>query len=351
VTGVATFEGRAPRRRLVRVGGLSFRINLRVLTMLVLSTVLLLGLACWAMTLGSFHIPVADVVRTLLGDGTKDTDFIVKTLRLPRTLVAILAGISLGFAGGIFQGVVRNPLASPDIIGIDAGATLLAVIWILTGQDRTYLIPAAFLGATITAMAIYLLSWRGGISGDRLILMGIGVTAVLGAFTTFLMLRYPVEFVSQALLWTSGSLNGSSWDDVRSMSVGLGLLAVPAVGLMWALRVLQFGDDMAKSLGMRVELTRLALIVAGSGLAATSVAICGPIGFVALLVPHTARMLAGPMTGAVLLLAGIIGALLLLGSDIVAQHALPVGLPVGVVTSAVGAPYFLFLLYRARATV
>ncbi|MDZ7727006.1 MAG: iron ABC transporter permease [Dehalococcoidia bacterium] len=251
-------------------------------------------------------------------------------------------------SGAIFQGLVRNPLVSPDIIGINAGATLAAVWWIVTGQPPSLLPLAAFGGATGTAVAIYAFTWRNGISGNRLILVGIGVAAILTAGTTFLMVRYPIEQVSSAVHWSSGTVYGSNWEDVRVLAAALVVLAPLAAILMWPLRVLQFGDDMASGLGMNVEVTRLGLLLTGCALASVAVAIAGPVGFVALMVPHVARMLAGPITGGVILFAALLGSMLVLGADMVAQHALPVSLPVGVITAAVGAPYFLFLLYRSN---
>jgi iron complex transport system permease protein len=332
----------------IRGAGLSFRLNLRVAALIGIALVVLLALAAWAMTLGSYPISVTGVIASVFGRGADDQEFIVRTLRLPRVLVAVLVGIALGMSGGVFQGLVRNPLVSPDIIGITAGATLVAVYWLVNDYPFALLPVVAFIGASLTAAVIYLLSWRGGVSPDRLILMGIGIQAVLVAGTTFVMTRYPIERVSSAQLWMTGSVYASSWEDVRILAIALLVLAPLAVTLMWPLRVLQFGDAMAGGLGLQVELTRAALMLVGCALAATAVAICGPIAFVALMTPHMARMLAGPMTGAVLLLAGLLGAIVLLAADMVGQHALPVAMPVGVVTSAVGAPYFLFLLWRSN---
>jgi iron complex transport system permease protein len=151
------------------------------------------------------------------------------------------------------------------------------------------------------------------------------------------------------VLWQAGTVYGADWNDVRLLGVVLAVLAPLAIGLMWPLHVLQLGDTTARTLGLPLERTRLAMVVVGCALCATAVSVGGTIGFVAFLVPHVARMLAGPMTGGVMLLTAVIGALLLLGADLVGQHALPVALPVGVVTAALGAPFFLFLLYRTNA--
>jgi iron complex transport system permease protein len=350
-TSETTLAVPRPPVRTLRAGPVSLRFNLRVLSLTGLGLAFLLLLAAWATTLGSFRVPLDEVVRASVGESTQQYEFIVRTLRLPRVITAIAVGCALAMSGAIFQGLVRNPLVSPDLIGINAGATIVAVFWIVNGRDVTLLPLVAFGGAVAAAALIYVLAWRGGISGNRLILVGIGLNALLSAGTTYLMVKYPIERVSSAVLWTAGSIYGSDWQDVRSIGLALLILAPAAVALMWSLRVLQVGDDAAASLGMLVEPTRLALILVGCGLAASAVAIAGPVGFVALIIPHIARMIAGPMTGGVLVLTGLLGAVLLLGADVVAQHFLPVALPVGVVTAAIGAPYFLFLLYRTNARI
>jgi iron complex transport system permease protein len=346
-----SLQAKRPPLACVRAGPVSVRFNLRVLRLIGGSLALLMLVAAWATMLGSFHVPLDEVFKAALGDSTQQYEFIVRTLRLPRVAVAICVGCALAMSGAIFQGVVRNPLVSPDIIGINAGASLVAVWWIVTGQDQAYLPVVAFGGAVAAAALIYLLTWRGGIAGNRLILIGIGMNAMLAAATTYLLVKYPIERVSNAVLWTTGSIYGADWGDVRVIAATLAVLIPLSVVLMASLRVLQFGDDTAASLGMLVEPSRLLLILAGCGLAAVSVSLAGPIGFVSLIVPHIARMVAGPMTGAVLLLTGVFGALLLLTADVVAQHYLPVTLPVGVITAAIGAPYFLLLLYRSNTRV
>jgi iron complex transport system permease protein len=284
----------------------------------------------------------------VFGRGSEEHEFIVRSLRLPRVLVAVMVGAALGISGAIFQGLVRNPLVSPDIIGINQGATVAAVFWIVTNQPSGMLTPVAFGGAVAAALLVYLLSWRGGVAPSRLVLVGIGIEAMLIACTTYLLVRFPIQEVEAAVAWRAGSVYASSWSDVRTLALSLTVLVPLAAMLMWHLRILQFGDDMATSLGLRVEATRLALLVVGCAFSAIAVSLAGPIGFVALMVPHIARMVAGPMTGSVLILTAIVGALMLLGSDVVGQHFLPVSLPVGVVTGVLGAPYFLLLLYRAN---
>ncbi len=338
--------GKRPPVRFVQLGRLAFRVNIRVLLLIGISALALVALAAWALTLGSFRLPLADVLGALTGSGTDDANFIVLDLRLPRVLVALMIGPMLAMSGAIFQGLVRNPLVSPDIIGINAGAALFAVFWIVTGRSLQWLPIVAFIGAVVAAMSIYILSWQGNISAARLILVGIGMNAVFSAGTSLLIIRADINDASRAVLWQAGSVYASTWSDVRVLLTTLIILVPSGIGLMWALRVVQLGDMTARSVGMPLERTRLALILVGCGFSAVAVSIAGPIGFVALMIPHLARMIAGPIGGGVLVFAGILGALLVLGSDMIGQHALPVTLPVGVITAALGAPYFLFLLYR-----
>ncbi len=347
-TVTTSISGRRPPVRRMRSGGLAFRVNVRVLGLsaLVLTSVLLLG--AWAATLGSFPLPLGEVARALRGSGSEDAHFIVMELRLPRILAAVMIGPLLAMSGAIFQGLVRNPLVSPDIIGINAGASAAAVFWIITGQPMSLLPIVAFVGAIAAAAAIYLLSWRGRISGPRLVLVGIGISALLGACVTLLIVRSHIFDAARAYQWLAGSIYGADWGEVRVLTIALGALVPLGIIGMWYLRVMQIGDLAAKSVGLPLERARLGLIVVGCGLSAVAVSAAGPIGFVALVVPHIARMLAGPMSGGVFIFTGLLGSALLLASDIVGQHALPFSMPVGIVTAVVGAPYFLFLLYRTN---
>jgi iron complex transport system permease protein len=334
----------------VRRGNLfALRFNYRVLGYTGIALIVLAALAIWAMTLGSYRIPFVDVAKAVVGRGGEDQLFIVRDLRLPRVVCAMLIGAALAMSGAIFQGLIRNPLISPDIIGINSGAGLVAMFWIVTGMGASTLSIGAFLGAIVTASIIYVLAWRGGINPNRLILVGIGIGSVISAGTTFISVRYPIEQVRPAMVWAMGSIYGSDWGDVKTLGIFLGICLPLALALVWPLRVLQLGDDVTRILGLPLERIRLALIVVGCALAAVAVAIAGPIGFVALMIPHVARMMVGPLSGSVLVFTGVIGAIFLLFADVVGQHFLPVTLPVGVVTSAIGAPYFLFLLYRANA--
>lgn len=349
VTGLPTSRRHQGSPRTVRLRRVSWRVRPRVVGVGVSATAAVVALMAWTMTLGDFPVPFGELIATTFGLGSGEHDFVVRTLRLPRTLAAALVGVALGASGAIFQGLVRNPLVAPDIIGIMSGASLVAVATIVLGLSSAMLPVGAFLGAVSAAALIYLLSWRGGITGGRLVLIGIGVNAALAAGTTFMIVRFPVERASSAVLWQAGTLYGRTWGHVVWITASLVILLPAAGWLMRHLRTLQLGDDAAAALGLHTEPARAGLLVVGSGLAAIAVAVAGPVGFVALMVPHIARMLVGPLTGGVLVVAGLLGAALVLASDLVAQHLFsPTSLPVGVVTAAVGAPYFLFLLYRTN---
>jgi iron complex transport system permease protein len=337
-----------PGHHTYRTRHFDLRLNHRVLFLTAICAMILVFLTIWATTLGTLRIPFLDVVQAVFGNGTKDTDFVVNTLRLPRVLSAVLVGAALAISGAIFQGLVRNALVSPDIIGINSGATLVATFWLVFGMQYSLLPIAAFIGALATAAVIYMLAWSGGVSPNRMILVGIGVQAILAALTTYITVKFPVEVIRPAVVWTMGSVYGSQWRDVQILAGSMLVLVPLAIVLMWPLRAMQLGDDVSRALGLPLESIRLGLIVVGCGLAAVCVSVAGPIGFVALMVPHVARMLGGPISGSSMIFSAFLGAVFLLAADVVAQHFLPVSLPVGLVTAAVGAPYFLFLLYRSN---
>lgn len=303
---------------------------------------------CVSLSLGDFKIPVSDVVATLFGHGDKATEFIVNRLRLPRALTGVGVGMALGLSGAIFQSVARNPLASPDIIGITYGASAFAVFGIvILGVTGTAIAGLAVGGAVLTAFAMYLLAWRQGVSSYRLILVGIGIGAIATSITSYLLTRSRVELAQQALIWLTGSLNGRDWSHVRMMAVVLVVLAPAMVLLVRRLRILQLGDETAYGLGLRVEGARLSLIVIAVLLAAVATAAAGPIGFVAFVAPPVARWLTRS-PGPAMIASALVGALVVASSDLVAQHGLGPQLPVGVVTGVVGAPYLMFLLARAN---
>ncbi|MEM7274704.1 MAG: iron ABC transporter permease [Actinomycetota bacterium] len=336
----------------VRFGGFSAVVGWRTVWLTAGAVGLAVTLLVVGLIVGDFPVPVVDALRTAFFERGGEYDFVVNTLRFPRVVTALLAGICLGLSGAIFQTLIGNPLVSPDIIGIDQGAAVCAVFILVVGGNIALLPIAAFAGALATALFIYVLAWKRGVSGTRLVLVGIGVNAVLAAVVTFMLVRFPIERVAAAARWQAGTLFGSSWEDVRILAVGLILLSPLAWYWTRKLRMLELGDEAAAALGIRVERDRLILIAIGAGLASFAVAVVGPLSFVALLVPHLARLLGGPMTTGLLALTAALGAGLLLGADLVAQRLFaPTTLPAGVVTAAIGGPYFLYLLYRYNRAI
>ncbi|MFB6773850.1 FecCD family ABC transporter permease [Streptomyces sp. NPDC056337] len=317
---------------------------------LVCATLLLAALAALllSLTVGDIDVPLADVWAVLTGGGDPGSRFVVHELRLPRALLALTVGLCFGLSGAVFQALLRNPLASPDIIGVSAGASAAAVLTSLAfGLSGLALSGGALAGALLAGTVIYLLAWRGGVSGGRFVLIGIGVAAGLVSLRSYLMTRAEVTEAQNAFVWLAGSLNGRSWDHLWPL---LGC-AAPLVPLTLAasrsLTALQLGDEAAGGLGARVERGRLALLACATALVGVATAAAGPIGFVAFVSPPIARRLL-PGQGAALVPSALTGAALVCAADFTAQHLLPeTQLPVGVVTSVVGAPYLLWLLARA----
>jgi iron complex transport system permease protein len=332
---------------------LSFRIDRRVPLVIALATLATLAVMIINMGVGEYPIPARDVIRTLLGlpTGAEDYRFIVITLRLPRMLVAALVGCALAVSGTILQGLTRNPLADPGILGVSAGAGLAAVIVIvvLTTAPAGLLPVATFGGAVLVAGLIYALAWKGGDSPLRLILVGIGLSAVCGALTTLAITFGKLFDVQKALIWLSGSVYGRSWNEFWPLLPWV----VAGVPLAWLLagdlNALSLGDDIARGLGLAVGRRRGLLLLIAVGLAAATVAAAGTIGFIGLMAPHLGRRLVGADHRGLLPTAGILGALIVVSADLVGRTLFaPIELPCGLVIALIGAPFFLSLLWRQR---
>ena len=309
----------------------------------------LAGAFALAMVLGDYPVGMPQIVQSLFspltGLADRGVDFIVLQVRLPRAVLAILSGASFGLSGIIFQTLLRNPLASPDIIGIAHGASASAVVCIIVlGWSSVAVSLGAFGGAVLTALAIYLLAWRNGVTAYRVVLIGIGMAAMLAAVISYLFTRARLHEVQQAMAWLVGSLNASRPGDFLVLGAAMLVLVPLLVTFLRGLNAMELGDDTAKSLGARVELTRLGLMLVAVGFAAFATAAVGPVGFVAFVSGPLARaLLKGAGRG--FLHAALVGSLVMLVSDLVAQHLLPsVQLPVGVVTGACGALFLLWLL-------
>ncbi|HEY0120260.1 MAG TPA: iron ABC transporter permease [Rhizobium sp.] len=319
---------------------------------LVIAALLTLVAAIFAVTLalGQSFTPPKDVIRVLLGENVPGAAFTVGQLRLPRAALSVLAGLSFGLGGVAFQIMLRNPLASPDIIGISSGASAAAVFAIvvlsLSGPVVSVLAIAAGLGV---ALLVYALSFRNGVAGTRLILVGIGVSAMLESFIAYILSRAPAWSLQEAIRWLTGSVNGAQLGQALPLLLALVVFGGILLSLARDLETLRLGDDTAAALGVRVARTRIMVIVAAVGMIASATAVTGPIAFVAFLSgPIAARLVGG--NGSLLIPSALIGAMLVLAGDYGGQFLLPSRYPVGVVTGALGAPYLIFLIVRVNRT-
>ena len=318
----------------------------RILVLLVFAF-FAVGAVVLSLMLGSVAISWQEILQVLFGQNVGIHDQIIWNIRLPRTIVAALVGMNLSLAGAILQAVMKNPLADPHIIGISSGAGLTGVLIMILYPHMEYLItPAAFIGAMGAAICIYILAWKGGIRPIRVILAGVAVSAFLGSGISALMIFYS-DRVSGALMWLVGGLSARSWPHVEI------ILPYAIAGMIFAflgsrqLNILQLGDEIARGLGLHVEVTRIVMTAVAALLAASAVAVVGLLGFVGLIVPHAARLILGSDYRFLLPAAALLGMSVVTISDTFARIAFaPIELPVGIIMAFIGAPFFLFLLRR-----
>ncbi|MFI9311611.1 FecCD family ABC transporter permease [Streptomyces triculaminicus] len=330
-------------------GGLSVRLETRAALVVLLLAAGALAASVALIGTGDYPMTFADVVRTLTGDGTPAQDFVVHDLRLPRVLVGLLAGTALGLAGAVFQSVSRNPLGSPDVIGLGQGSTVGALLVIVLSQGDPPAVAAGSLaGGVLSGVAIYALAWKKGVQGNRFVLVGIAMAAILTAVIGYLLTKANLTDAARATLWMVGSLGGRDWDQVRPLLLACAVLVPLVLGHGRALRMLESGDDTAYALGVPVERTRLVTMAAAVLLTAAATAAAGPIAFVALAAPQLARrltrtpgpnLIAAACTGATLLVTADWGSQRLFGAD---------RLPVGALTGMLGGCYLLWLLFTER---
>ena len=330
-------------------GGLSLRLDVRAATVVALLLLAALTASVLLIGTGDFPISAGDVLRTLAGGGNAGQEFIVNELRLPRVLVGLLVGASLGLGGALFQAVTRNPLGSPDVLGLGQGATAGALVMIvLFSGNAAQVTMGALVGGLATGLAIYLLAWKRGVHGYRLVLVGIGVSAIVTAVNSYLLTVSDLVDAARAVVWMTGSLSGRDWGQVWPL-LGLCAVLVPLVlANARGLRMMEMGDDVSNALGVRVERVRALLMVAAVLLTATATAAAGPVSFVALTAPQLARRLTRS-PGPNLVSSLCMGAALLVSADWISQRAFGADqLPVGVVTGVLGGVYLLWLLVTER---
>ncbi|HEX6344399.1 FecCD family ABC transporter permease [Umezawaea sp.] len=317
-------------------------------TVIALLGALVLAAVATSLMVGQRFYPPADVIAVVLGEQVPGASFTVGRLRLPRAVLATLVGLCFGIGGVTFQTMLRNPLASPDVIGISAGASAAAAFAIvslsLSGAAVEVFAIAAGLGV---ALLVYLLSYRGGVAGTRLVLIGIGMAAMLTSAINWVLDGAGNWDLQQALRWLTGSLNGVAWSDVVPVLCAAVVLGPVLLAQTRRLATTQLGDDAASALGVRLDLTRIVVIVSAVGLISFATAATGPIAFVAFLSGPIAARLVGP-SGSLMIPAALVGALLVLVADFSGQFLLGARYPVGVVTGVLGAPYLIYLIVRTN---
>jgi len=308
--------------------------------------VLAAALCCAMLLLGNTIYPVRDVVAVLLGEEVKGATFAVRTIRLPRMLAGLFAGFAFGVSGYVFQTMLRNPLANPNVIGITAGSSAAAVFCIIVlGAGKAATSTAAVIAGLLTVLVIYGLARGRSFSIGRMILVGIGIQAMCNSAITYLLLIAQEHSLPAAVRWLTGSLNGIRMEELAVLLVSCLVLTPVIVLLGRPLQLLELGEQTAVSLGVRTDRTRVALVVSAVVLSAVATAVTGPIAAVAFLAGPIAVRLAGTARANVIP-AGLVGAALVLAADLAGQFAFPWKFPVGILTGIIGAPYLLYLIVR-----
>lgn len=336
--------------RTVHVSALARRLHLRTAAVCVVLVSVGCGLVVMALAIGDYPLTPSQVVGALTGRSEdRLATYFVQRMRLPRVVVALLVGACLGVAGAVFQSLTRNPLGSPDITGFTVGAATGAVLQIIVfGAGAAGVAAGAVVGGVVTGMIVFVLSGRSARDTTGFVLIGLGVSFFCQSINSLLLVRASLDEAHNAALWLAGSLHGVTWQTVTLLTVSAAAVAPVICWSARGLRVLELGDDLGAGLGVRVGSVKVGLVAAAVVLVAVSVAACGPIAFVALAAPQLARRLAHT-PGMSLIGAGLMGAVLVLGADVVAQRLFaPVALPVGVVTGAVGGLYLIWLLITER---
>ena len=324
---------------------------LRFSTVMLVLLILLAVLCLLSIAVGSAGYSILEILDAVFREEKSPIKTIVVNLRLPRVILAILIGASLAAAGALLQSVMRNPLADPGTIGVSAGAGTAATTILLLFPNLTASVPLfAFGGAALACVLIYTMAWKEGVDPTRIILSGVAINSVLGAYNSLLQLMNS-DSLEGVLAFMNGSLSGRSWYQVRLLAVYAAVGLVLAFLCIKSANALQLGDEMAKSLGVKVNGSRVLLSGVAAFLAASTVSVAGMIGFVGLVVPHIARILVGSDYKAMLPTSVVLGAVVLLAADTVGRTIVPgMEIPVGIVMAVCGGPFFLYLL-RKRGKV
>ncbi|NFO14234.1 iron ABC transporter permease [Clostridium botulinum] len=326
-----------------------FTLIISVLMILIITTILV------GLNMGSLAIEPSDVIKTLIGQGSKSHEIAIFKLRLPRIVIGILVGTALAIAGTILQGVTKNDLADSGILGINSGAALFVVIYIYIMNGNIYdgisnmtifTMPiVALSGAIFGAFLIYTLAWKNGINSSRLLLIGIGINVAFTSILTIFQLRFTTQEFNRVMAWTSGSIWGASWKYVLAVLPFILIFTLLTIYKARYLDVLNLGDEVATGLGVEVEKERRKLIIYAVILAGVATSVAGSIAFLGLVAPHIARKLVGPKHKKLIPTAALVGSLILLIGDTIARNIIaPMELPVGIVVAIIGVPYFIYLM-------
>ncbi|OXM87939.1 FecCD family ABC transporter permease [Paenibacillus rigui] len=331
----------------------SFLIHKKAVAVTLLLLLAVIAIMVISTGIGSVFISPANVVRAILGIGEGTNDMIVRVLRLPRIVVAVMIGAALAVSGAILQGVVRNSLASPDTVGITGGASLGAVTFFFFFSDKLsiHVLPIfAVAGAFAAALLVYILSWKQGVTPLRLVLIGIGFSAAMSSLSYMMMISGPIILANQAMTFMTGSVYGVSWAKAVVPLLPWMIVLLPLIFVYSRhINIQELGEDVARSMGSAVQRQRFLLLLLSVALAGAAVAFGGAISFIGLMAPHIARKLVGPSFGALLPVSALMGAIVLLLADLVGRSLFaPLDIPAGVFTACIGAPFFVYLLYRAR---
>ncbi|MED1467276.1 iron ABC transporter permease [Bacillus salipaludis] len=338
-------------------GRISFLIDRKAVFTIIFLFMVTFGVVVVSTGSGELKINPLTVVKVLFGAGPEMETLVITSIRLPRIIVALIVGMSLAVAGGILQGMIRNPLASPDVLGITGGASAAVVGFLVLFSDKNHSLTvsiawlplAAFIGAGVVAFIVYFLAWKNGVSPIRLVLIGIGISALMQACTTLFMVMGPIYQASQANIWITGTVYGSDWKNVSILIPWAVIFILIALIAARMINIQELGDEVATGLGGKVQKQRFFLLMISTALIGGAVAFAGGIGFVGLMAPHMARRLVGSSFGALLPASALLGGILVMLADLIGRTMFsPLEVPAGVFTAGIGAPYFIYLLFKSK---
>jgi iron complex transport system permease protein len=314
-------------------------------------TCIVIALSLLSLSVGGVSVPLKEVFASLAGRNTEASNLIIMQFRLPRIAAAILIGAALAVAGALLQGVIRNPLASPDLLGVTGGASVAVVAFMtfVTGYSIHWVPFIAIGGALVATTINYVFAWKKGVSPFRLVLIGIGISTAMGALTTFLLISGPAYLAAQVLNWMTGSIYGTNWSYIEVLWPWVAIFIPLSLLLAKELNVQSLGEDVARGLGSRLQLSRMILLFYSVALAGAAVGVAGTISFIGLMAPHIARMLVGNSYKLIIPVSALIGAIILLLADLAGRMLFqPLDVPAGVFTAGIGAPFFMYLLFKRK---